>query len=355
MSGPLAATLLSVLWLAEPAAGSCDCLCCSGGSCSPTVVGVAPNRTACHSTFGTACNACGSLSAPGVCAPVCDLPSLAVGGTRYNYTGAAQSYVVPPGVHTLNITAAGSEGGPAHNGFAPAKGGLSTALLPVRPGQTLHVYVGGPGREADSFDSARGGFNGGGAGQSGTSGGGGSDVRSSPSLEARVVVAGGGAGSPFSGGVGGAGGGGSGEAGESGFDGKKGGGAGTQTSGGACGGSSVGSCAGTAGKGGDCAQRGALLLLSKRWFFQQERTRCPPNHDAVQLCCLTLADFFCSGGGGGWYGGGSSGDGSGAGAGGGSGYIIPGAPGSMIVGAHAGAGYIDVTPVTNAVRDRAHS
>jgi hypothetical protein len=281
MSGPLAATLLSVLWLAEPAAGSCDCLCCSGGSCSPTVVGVAPNRTACHSTFGTACNACGSLSAPGVCAPVCDLPSLAVGGTRYNYTGAAQSYVVPPGVHTLNITAAGSEGGPAHNGFAPAKGGLSTALLPVRPGQTLHVYVGGPGREADSFDSARGGFNGGGAGQSGTSGGGGSDVRSSPSLEARVVVAGGGAGSPFSGGVGGAGGGGSGEAGESGFDGKKGGGAGTQTSGGACGGSSVGSCAGTAGKGGDCAQRGALLLLSKRWFFQQERTRCPPT---MMLC-----------------------------------------------------------------------
>ena len=243
--------------------GSCDCLCCSGGTCTPTVVGVAATRAACLATFGTACGACGSMSSPGVCAPVCDLPPLPRGGTRYNYTGAAQTYVVPAGVQTLNITAAGSEGGPAHNGFLPAKGGLSTAQLSVHPGQTLQVYVGGPGREANSFATAAGGFNGGGTGQSGTSGGGGSDVRTSPSLDSRVVVAGAGAGSAWSGGVGGAGGGDSGEAGKTGYDGKRGGGPGTQAIGGACGEGGRDTCAGKAGKAGNCST--SSTLCSSSW------------------------------------------------------------------------------------------
>ncbi len=268
MSRPLVAALavaLALALLAEQVYSSCDCLCCKGGTCNPTVVGVAENRAACLSTFSTHCGACGSMSSPGVCAPVCDLPPLPLGATRYNYTGAAQTYVVPAGVHTLNITAAGSEGGPAHNGFDPAKGGISTSLVNVQPGTTLQVYVGGPGREADTFETARGGFNGGGTGQSGTSGGGGSDVRigTSSSLDTRIVVAGGGAGSPFSGGVGGAGGGTSGEAGAAGWDGKKGGGAGTRTSGGACGNASRvdGPCAGTAGQGGDCAKSSVCLPI----------------------------------------------------------------------------------------------
>ncbi len=73
----------------------------------------------------------------------------------------------------------------------------------------------------------------------------------------------------------------------------------------------------------------------------------------MMLCtsiCLMLAGFFCSGGGGGWYGGGSSGDGTGATAGGGSGYVLVGT-GSTIVNAHPGAGYIDIAPITSAVRD----
>ena len=164
----------------------------------------------------------------------------------------------------MNITVAGAEGGPAHNGYIPAGGGLSSAVLSVRPDQVLKVYVrthavaamlcrsiftlclsvltdlwlwvqvGGPGREADSFQAAGGGFNGGGSGQSGSSGGGASDVRTADSLGSRVVVAGGGAGSPYSGGTGGAGGGTNGVNGvTSPFDNKKGGGGGTQTAGGA--------------------------------------------------------------------------------------------------------------------------
>ena len=73
---------------------------------------------------------------------------------------------------------------------------------------------------------------------------------------------------------------------------------------------------------------------------------------SVGVCCLIIldavqpchADFLCSGGGGGWYGGGTSGDGTLATAGGGSGYVPPG--GTTTVGAHAGAGYIDVVPIT---------
>lgn len=74
------------------------------------------------------------------------------------------------------------------------------------------------------------------------------------------------------------------------------------------------------------------------------------NHGSMQLDGLMLADFFCSGGGGGWYGGGSSGDGTGATAGGGSGYVLLGT-GNTIGNAHSGAGYIDIAPITKAVRD----
>lgn len=332
--------------LAEQAQSICDCLCCHGGTCNPTVVGVAANRTACSEAFAAQCGACGPFSSPGVCAPVCELPPLPLGASRFNYTGSAQTYVVPAGVRTVNITAAGSEGGPAHNGFLPAKGGVSTAQISVQPGQTLQVYVGGPGCEADTFGTARGGFNGGGAGQSGTSGGGGSDVRTSDSIDNRLIVAGGGAGSPFSGGVGGAGGGDTGQDGEAGWNGNKGGGGGGQTTGGSCGHGDTGNCAGTAGKGGDCPETSTLQHVPTCSYCFCE---------TVLLKLLTIcnyvagAAFFCSGGGGGWYGGGTSGDGTQATAGGGSGYVLPGAHGTTTLGAHAGAGYVDIVPITRLV------
>jgi hypothetical protein len=250
---------VALLALVEQVKSNCECLCCKGGTCNPTVVGLAGDRTACWKTFGEQCGACGSLSSPGVCAPICDLPPLPLGATRYNYTGAAQTYAVPSGVHTVNITAAGSEGGPANNGFSAAKGGLSSAQIRVQPGQTLYIYVGGPGRAPETLNSARGGFNGGGTGQGGTSGGGGSDVRTSSIIDNRILVAGGGAGSPFSGGVGGAGGGETGQKGDTGWDGNQGGGGGGQATGGACGHGDTGNCAGTFGSGGDCPESSTPL------------------------------------------------------------------------------------------------
>ena len=110
----------------------------------------------------------------------------------FGYTGSSQTFIVPNGVTSLTITASGAQGG--------AAGGVTTAKIPVTPGATLDVEVGGqPG------SSGAGGYNGGGAGggsgsTAGQGGGGASDVRiGGTSLNDRVIVAGGGGGSSVSG------------------------------------------------------------------------------------------------------------------------------------------------------------
>ncbi|MCA8933918.1 MAG: IPTL-CTERM sorting domain-containing protein [Rhodospirillaceae bacterium] len=111
----------------------------------------------------------------------------------YTYTGAAQSFVVPAGVTSVTIEAWGAQGGINTAGITNNLGGYATGALPVTPGSTLYVYVGG------QPVGVAGGFNGGGAGDTGGAGGGGaSDVRQGGSaLADRVLVAAGGGGGGF--------------------------------------------------------------------------------------------------------------------------------------------------------------
>jgi hypothetical protein len=138
-------------------------------------------------------------------------------------TGTSAAYVVPAGVTSIQVEAVGAKGGDVPAALAPfggpfpfrtgGFGGIVTGTLPVVPGQTLYVYVGGNGEESNGFSQSQGGANGGGAsgpggepGGGAAGGGGASDLRTIPaptsgsqttSLESRVLVAaGGGGGAP---------------------------------------------------------------------------------------------------------------------------------------------------------------
>jgi hypothetical protein len=127
-----------------------------------------------------------------------------VTGTQTYTALAAQSFTVPFGVTQATIVTSGGQGA----GVGGAEGGSVTATIPVTPGESLGVYVGG------AAVGAAGGFNGGGnsgGGGCNSGGGGASDIRQGGNAVAnRVVVAGGGGGSGcddgYGGGVGGVGG-----------------------------------------------------------------------------------------------------------------------------------------------------
>ncbi len=123
----------------------------------------------------------------------------------FPYTGAEQSFVVPAGVVGIHaILIGGSGGASGEPGGAPV---IANGDLPVTPGETLYVEVGGSGQDGSA--GGGGGFNGGGPGGSGGSpaaggGGGASDIRTvsrsaGSSLESRLIVAGGGGGAGGSG------------------------------------------------------------------------------------------------------------------------------------------------------------
>lgn len=106
---------------------------------------------------------------------------------------------------TLSVSAVGAAGGDnIHNTLGVSgrggDGGKVVALLPVTPGETLQINVGGAGQDGVQTTSGTGGYNGGanggtGAGWAGGGGGGASDVRQGgTSLADRVIVAGGGGG-----------------------------------------------------------------------------------------------------------------------------------------------------------------
>ena len=118
----------------------------------------------------------------------------------FAYTGDEQTFVVPAGVVAVHaILIGGSGGASGEPGGAPV---IANGDLPVTPGQTLYVEVGGSGQNGSA--GGGGGFNGGGPGGSGGGpaaggGGGASDIRTVPrsavsSLESRLIVAGGGGG-----------------------------------------------------------------------------------------------------------------------------------------------------------------
>ena len=64
--------------------------------------------------------------------------------TTYNYTGAAQTYVVPPGVTSIRIEAKGAAGGNGSGG-AGGLGACMAGTFTVVPGTVLTVAVGGVG------------------------------------------------------------------------------------------------------------------------------------------------------------------------------------------------------------------
>jgi hypothetical protein len=94
-------------------------------------------------------------------APAADPPpgcTTTAGATTcvFAYTGAAQTWTVPAGVTSATFDVFGAQGGDG------GKGGEVKATLPVTPGETLQIVVGGMG--AASGCNHAGGFNGGGNG-----------------------------------------------------------------------------------------------------------------------------------------------------------------------------------------------
>jgi hypothetical protein len=181
------------------------------------------------------------------------------GNQTFNFTGAQQTWTVPAGVTSINVDVQGAQGGATAWGNA-GLGGRTQATVPVSPGSTIYINVGGQG------NTSVGGFNGGGApyGCGCVGGGGGaSDVRiGGNALGNRAVVAGGGGGGGYgwnwNNNHGGNGGGLTGEAGKTnnGYNATYCGQGGTQAAGGA-GAAGWGAPAGSLGNGGGSAYYGA--------------------------------------------------------------------------------------------------
>jgi hypothetical protein len=166
----------------------------------------------------------------------------------FHFIDKQQTFKVPSGVTSVTVVARGAAGGGSATG---ARGGRVYAVVPVKAGELLYVYVGGEGAlHAPGFN---GGGSGGVQGQlSGYGGGGASDVREAGrKLIDRIIVSGGGGGAgggehDYPGGAGGKGGGTTGGAGAAGGNGSQGyggggGGGGTQHAGGSGGSSGEGS------------------------------------------------------------------------------------------------------------------
>lgn len=206
--------------------------------------------------------------------------------TTFNYTGAMQTYVVPSGVTSVQIELFGAEGY-GSLGY----GGQLQAEVPVTPGETLEIYVGGAGTPT------LGGFNGGGdtGGNTGYGGGGGaSDVRQGGStFFDRILVAGGGGGTGSN----------------CGSNTAEGGHGGDMIGGGGC----VFSCS-------DCQYTGSGgTQVAGGIAGPTSHGSCTGNNDGTFGLGGDNLGGFGTGGGGGWYGGGS---GCFEGAGGGSSYAI---------------------------------
>ena len=121
----------------------------------------------------------------------------APGSQTFVFSGGPQTFTVPAGVVNVTILAAGGEGGlgfgsAGNLGGAGGLGGRTTATVPVTPGASLTVLVGGVGPNGNSVFATAGGFNGGGG--SGDNGGGGGGASSVLDGATPLVVVGGGGG-----------------------------------------------------------------------------------------------------------------------------------------------------------------
>ncbi len=133
---------------------------------------------------------------------------------EFGYTGAPQSFTVPAGVTSLEVTAYGASGGSATPNDGSnltglgGRGAAVSAILEVQPGVVLSVIVGGQGGDnGNAGGDGAAGWNGGGAGGAadrvGAGGGGATDLRTCApgadcdSLASRILVAAGGGGAGF--------------------------------------------------------------------------------------------------------------------------------------------------------------
>ncbi len=115
---------------------------------------------------------------------------------KFDYIGSNQSWIVPAGVTEVSYIVYGAGGGTGRApGIGMIPGGSGAAIvggMPVTPGETLTIIVGGAGAPGTATLGGAGGFGGGGSGgNQGAGGGGGASVirRGSTAL---VVAAGGG-------------------------------------------------------------------------------------------------------------------------------------------------------------------
>ncbi|EMJ5513397.1 glycine rich domain-containing protein [Clostridioides difficile] len=129
---------------------------------------------------------------------------------EFNYTGAEQSVVLPPGKYVMECW--GACGGNYYDFVQCAKGGYTAGSLILKENTTLHVYVGQSGycKGVNGIETCRSGFNGAGGittyksasdGYYSLAGGGATDIRliggnwdNLQSLLSRIIVAGGGGG-----------------------------------------------------------------------------------------------------------------------------------------------------------------
>lgn len=128
------------------------------------------------------------------------IPAFA-GQQTFSYNGAEQTFTVPTGITSLNVSLVGGKGANGSSTFAPGgfggAGARVVADLAVTPTQVLYIEVGGNG------SPNVGGFNGGGSGaptsNSAGGGGGATDIRTLTrtdpgTLSSRLIVASGGGG-----------------------------------------------------------------------------------------------------------------------------------------------------------------
>jgi hypothetical protein len=132
---------------------------------------------------------CGTECLSEFSSEVSDFPRFTAAAT-YEFTETIQSYTVPAGVSKINVSAAAGQGG--SNAGQGGRGGVVAGSIPVTPGETLFVFVGGGGgnnHPAGYRESTVAGWNGGGTG-TGTAGGGGgaSDIRRGVSVTNAVLT-----------------------------------------------------------------------------------------------------------------------------------------------------------------------
>ena len=80
---------------------------------------------------------------------------------------SGQDFVVPVGVCAVTVVALGAAGGDGNSDAdlslsVGRPGGTAEATIPVTPGETLHVFVGGHGGDFNAGNGGIGGLNGGG-------------------------------------------------------------------------------------------------------------------------------------------------------------------------------------------------